>query len=89
MIGKINNNQIRDIPEELSSRQPKSGGHVSDSDKDVSVQVNYASLMEQAIQDSEADADLIRRARDLVRSGRLENPQIVRKAAENIIMFGI
>lgn len=89
MIGKINNNQIRDILEELSSRQLNSGGPVSDSDKDVSVQVHYASLIDQAMQDSQTEADVVAEARKLLRSGRLESTQNIRKAAKNIIRFGI
>ncbi|HIJ52529.1 MAG TPA: hypothetical protein HPP66_05170 [Planctomycetes bacterium] len=89
MIEKIPTNQIRDISEELSSRQPRSGGAVPNSDTDVSVQVNYASLIDQAMQASKADADAVGAARKLLLSGRLESPKNFRAAAKNIIKFGI
>ncbi|HUS71949.1 MAG TPA: hypothetical protein VMY06_02700 [Sedimentisphaerales bacterium] len=89
MIEKINTNQIRDSLEELSSRQPNSGGAVPNSDMDVSVQVNYASLIDQAMQASQTDADAVGAARKLLLSGRLESPKNFRAAAKNIIKFGI
>jgi len=89
MIEKIPTNQIRDISEELSSRQPRSGGAVPNSDTDVSVQVNYASLIDQAMQASKADAGAVGAARELLLSGRLESPKNFRAAAKNIIKFGI
>lgn len=89
MIEKIPTNQIRDISEELSSRRPRSGGAVPNSDMDVSVQVNYASLIDQAMQPSQTDADAVGAARKLLLSGRLENPKNFRAAAKNIIKFGI
>jgi len=89
LIEKIPTNQIRDISEELSSRQPRSGGAVPNSDTDVSVQVNYASLIDQAMQASKADADAVGAARKLLLSGRLESPKNFRAAAKNIIKFGI
>ena len=88
MIGKIQTNQIRELLEELSSKQLNSGGNAKNSDADVSVQVNYASLIEQAMQAPEAD-DVVAAARELLLSGKLESPENIRAAAENIIDFGI
>jgi hypothetical protein len=87
MIGKIRTNQIRELLEELSSRQP--GSAAPNNDKDVSVQVNYASLIDQAMQAPQADDDIIAAARKLLMSGKLESPENIQAAAENIIMFGI
>jgi hypothetical protein len=58
-------------------------------DADVSVQVNYASLIEEAMQPPQDDAQLVEQARQLLLSGRLESPQSIREAAENIVRFGI
>ena len=103
MIGKIDNNQIRELLKELSSKQLNSGSAVPNNDTgvpqtrkdafggptDVSVQVNYASLIDQAMQASQTDADAVRAARELLLSGRLESPKNMRAAAENILKFGI
>lgn len=61
---------------------PKSG-------EDVSVQVDYASLIEEAMQPPQTDAQAIEQARRLLLSGRLDNPRNVKEAAENIVKFGI
>lgn len=103
MIEKINNNQIRDLLEELSPRQLNPGSAVPNNDTgvprtrkdafggptDVSVQVNYASLIDRAMQVSQTDADAVGAARELLLSGQLESPKNMRAAAENIIKFGI
>jgi len=89
MIGKIQSNQIRELLEELSSRQPNSGSDVPNSDTDVSVQVNYASLIDQAMQAPQSDEDVVSAARVLLLSGKLKSPEKIREAAENIINFGI
>ena len=56
---------------------------------DVSVQVDYAHLIEQAMEQQQADAQAVERARQLLLSGQLESPQNIREAAENIVKFGI
>lgn len=56
---------------------------------DVSVQVDYAALIEQAMEQQQADAQAVERARQLLLSGQLESPQNIREAAENIVKFGI
>jgi hypothetical protein len=89
MIGKIHTNQIRELLEELSSRQPNSGSAAKNNNKDVSVQVNYASLIDQAMQAPPADDDVVAEARELLLSGKLESPENCKAAAENIVMFGI
>ncbi len=89
MIGKIDSNQIRELLEELSSRQPNAGSAIPNNDTDVSVQVNHASLINQAMQASQADEDVVGAARKLLRSGQLESTENIREAAENIVTFGI
>ncbi|MDH4240172.1 MAG: hypothetical protein OEW48_11470 [Phycisphaerae bacterium] len=89
MIGKIQTNQIRELLEELSSRQLNPAGNAKNSDADVSVQVNYASLIDQAMQVPLEEDDVIAAARKLLLSGKLESKENCREAAENIINFGI
>ena len=89
MIGKIQANQLRELLQALSSRQPGSGDSVTNNDADVSVQVNYNSLIDMAIQSPSAEDDAVATARKLLLSGKLESPENCRRAAENIIKFGI
>jgi hypothetical protein len=55
----------------------------------VSVQVDYASLIEQAVQTPQDEALRIQQARALLLSGELESPRNIREAAENILNFGV
>jgi hypothetical protein len=89
MIDKINNSQIQDILGRSSCTQPESAKARSDSSADVSIQVDYASLINKAAQIPQSGADAIRKARELLLLGELENPQNIRAVAEDIIKFGI
>ena len=88
MIGKIDTNQPPFEPDSLSGK-PSTAGPFPDNDADVSVQVKYAFLIEKAMQQPQTDTQLIQRARDLLLSGQLESPENIRRAAENIVKFGI
>jgi hypothetical protein len=88
MIPEINANQ-RLIESGASSTQSNSAGALPDNDADVSVQVDYASLIEEAIQTPEADTQAVRRARELLLSGELESSIYAFEAAGNIATFGI
>ncbi len=89
MVGKIQTNQIRELLEELSSRQLKSGGNAQNNNTDVSVQVNYASLIDRAMKAPPQDHNIVAAARELLRSDELISYKNCREAAENIIDFGI
>jgi hypothetical protein len=89
MIEKINTNQISDFMDKPVSKQPNTTGAVPDINTDVSIDVNYASLINKAIQVPEADTQAVQRAKELLKSGKLESPENIKQAAENIIKFGI
>ena len=89
MIDEVDTNQIRDFLEKSSSRQPNSARALPNDDADVSVQVNYASLIDNAMQSPQPDTQAVQRARELLLSGQLESPENVREAAENIVNLGI
>ena len=89
MIDEVGTNQIRDFLEKPSSRQPNSAGALPNDDADVSVQVNYASLIDNAMQSPQTDTQAVQRAQELILSGQLESPENIRGAAEKIVTFGI
>lgn len=88
MIDKINASQSL-FDSGKASGQPSSARAIPDKDEDVSVQVNYASLIEKAVQEPENDAQRVQKARELLLSGKLESPENIGQAAENIVKYGI
>ncbi len=89
MIEKVDTNQIQNFLEKTPSRLPNSTPAVSGNDADVSVQVDYASFIDTAMQTPKTDLQAIENARKLLLSGQLESPENIKQAAENIMTFGI
>jgi len=89
MIEKVDTNQIHNLLEKPSSRMPGSTPAHAGDDADVSVQVDYASFIDTALQTPKTDSQAVEKARQLLLSGQLESPENIKQAAENIITFGI
>jgi hypothetical protein len=89
VIDKIGAKQIQDFLEKPLSEQPNSAGTPPDNGADVSLQVNYASLINKATQIPQEDVKAVQRAQELLLSGRLDCPENAREAAENVTKFGI
>ncbi len=89
MINKINNNQVSEPLKEACARQSNCLRPSADENTDVSLQVSYGPLVEKAQHAPAQDASAVERARHLLLTGQLDNPQNIRKAAENILKFGV
>lgn len=89
MIEKIRINNQPLIESGSSTGRPNSSGGLRGSDVDVSIEVNYASLVEKAMQPPENDEQRVRQARQLYLSGKLESKKIIEGAAKNILKYGI
>lgn len=89
MIGKIHNNQIQDVLTRPSAKHSESKKALSDIGVDVSIQVDYASLINKANQIQSSDTEAIEQARKLLLAGKLESPRAIRAAAENMTILGI
>ena len=89
MIEKVDTNQIQGFLEKSSSRQPNSAAALTGNDADVSVQVDYASFIDRAMQIPKTDSKDIQRARGLLLSGELESLKNIKRAAKNIVTYGI
>ena len=89
MIEQIGSNNQPLIESGSSTGQPNHPGALRGNDVDVSLQVDYASLVDKAMQPPKTDDQLIRQARELLLSGKLESMDIIREAAENILKYGI
>ena len=88
---KIDTNQIQNILEKLSPRQQNPAKPPANSDADVTLNTDYAPLIEQAVKITLSDDDdnVVKQAQQLLTSGQLDSPQNAHEAAENIINFGI
>jgi hypothetical protein len=89
MIDKIGINNQPLIESGSSTGKPNPPGALRGNDVDVSVEVNYASLVDKAMQPPKTDDQLVRQARELLLSGKLESEDMIRAAAENILKYGI
>ena len=81
--------QIQELLRDSLSNPPDSNKTASNNSVDVSLQVDYASLINKAAQILPTDAEAVQRAQQLLESGQLESRQNIRQAAENIIESGI
>ncbi len=89
MIDKININQISDHFDGSSSGQPNRSKAVASSQADATLQIDYARLIEQAINSKPTGTDAVEKAKELLNSGKLDNPAYIKEAAANIIKFGV
>jgi len=89
MIEKIGTNNQPLIESGSSTGQPKSPVTLRDNDVDVSFQVDYASLVDKAMQPPQTDDQLVHQARELLLSGKLQSEENIKMAAENILKYGI
>ncbi|UCC99978.1 MAG: hypothetical protein JSW66_08865 [Phycisphaerales bacterium] len=87
MVDKIENNPplIETSPPSGQANQPRA---LPKSGDDVSIQVDYASLIEEAMQPPDDDALRVAEGRDLLLSGELESPQSIRETAEILVNRG-
>lgn len=88
MINKIEPNQPL-IEPEASSKQPNSAKAHNDKNADVSLRVDYASFIDKAMQPPQTDAQLLKRVKELLRSGQLESKDKFKEASEYMVLFGI
>jgi len=89
MIENVENKQVPDILKQSSAMQSSSPNISAKTGLDASLQVSYDSLIERAKQIPREDAGAVQRARGLLSSGELDNPENTRAAAEAIVMFSI
>ena len=89
MINKIGANNQPLIESGTSSGQPNHPGVLRGKDVDVSIQVDYASLVDKAMKPPKTDDQRVREARELLKSGKLDSRKIIEAAARNIIKYGI
>ncbi len=89
MIDKIGTDRIRDVAEQSVARQTEAAKLPPESQIDASLQVDYASLVEKALQVPETNPSAVEEARELLLSGNLDTLESAREAARNILEYGI
>jgi hypothetical protein len=89
MIEQIGTNNQPLIESGSSTGQPVPPGGLRGNDVDVSIQVNYASLVEKAMQPPQTDDQRVQQARELLLSGGLDSDEIIKGAIENLLKYGI
>ncbi|MFB0524725.1 MAG: hypothetical protein ACETVZ_04245 [Phycisphaerae bacterium] len=89
MIDRIETRQIQDLSRNSSSNQPNSSKTAPNNSADISLQVDYARLINQATQISRSCIEAVQQAQELLQSGLLESREIIAEAAEEIIESGI
>jgi hypothetical protein len=89
MINNIQNNQVTGAMGSGALPHAEAVNKRLTEQSDATAQVNFADLINQAMQATPADADAVQKARELLQSGRLTSLENIRSAAESIITFGI
>jgi hypothetical protein len=89
MIDKININQISDSFDGANAGRQNRSKTVSGKNADATLQIDYARLIEQAIDSKPPETDAVQKARELIESGQLDNPANIKEAAANIVKFGV
>ncbi len=89
MINNIQNNQVTSAMGSGALPHAEAVNRRLTEQSDATAQVDFADLINQAMQATQAEADAVQEARELLQSGRLTSPENIRSAAESIITFGI
>jgi hypothetical protein len=89
MIDKIVTNNQPLIESGSSTGQSNNPRAFRGSDVDVSIQVDYAYLVDKAMQPPKTDDQQVQEARELLKSGKLLSKERAREAAENILKYSI
>ncbi|MBP8909932.1 MAG: hypothetical protein KBI32_00330 [Phycisphaerae bacterium] len=90
MIENIKNNHVTQMlglntPPRNDAAGPSSGNN----SLDATLQVDFAHMVNRAMQAVETAPNAVETAKELLQSGRLITPENIRSAAEEILTFGI
>lgn len=89
MINNIHNNQVTNTMGSSALPHAEITDRRLTEQSDATAQVDFADLINQAMQAAQAEPDAVQEARELLQSGQLTSAENIRSAAVNIITFGI
>jgi hypothetical protein len=88
-IDKTQNSQVQSFRESITQKDAGAKS-APPSQPDVTIATNYQQYTDKLVDAGAADdAQKIEEARKLLASGALDTPQAARKAAQNLLKFGI
>lgn len=87
MIENIQNNPVARTMGINTGPHADGGPRTTTDATDATLQINFADMINQALQMTEMDA--VEKARELLQSNQLVSPENIRSAAENLLSFGI
>jgi len=88
MIDKIDTNPIPELPVKPTAKQAVLNETTS-STADATLEVNYESLIQKAMESPESGTAQVAKAKELIASGELDNIDNIREAAKDIIDLGV
>ena len=89
MIDNINSNQIGHHMGQPSLPNPDAAASRPVDGIDAALQVRFGDVINQAKQSAQSDAEAVREAQQLLKSGQLTSRKYVESAARNMLNFGI
>ncbi len=89
MIDKIDISTSQPLFESEVSKQQDSKRTSAELNVDASLQLDNVSLLDSAMQNTQAQPDAVTKAREALLSGRLDSYAHILQAAEDIAQFGI
>jgi hypothetical protein len=89
MIENIKNNHVAHMMGINTASHADAANRPAGDGSDATLEVNFADMVNQALQATETDADAVQRARELLQSNRLTTLENIRSAAQDILTFGI
>ena len=89
MINNVHNNQAGRAMGPGNFPHAEAANRPLNRESDATLQVDFADLINQAMQTTEGEIDAVSKARELLQSGQLTSRENIRSAAENIVTFGI
>ncbi|NLH40214.1 MAG: hypothetical protein GX448_00085 [Planctomycetes bacterium] len=89
MIENVQNNRVAQMMGIGVPPRSDAADQAPASDLDATLQVDFADMVNQALQATETDSNAVAKAKELLQSGQLTTPENIRSAAENMLRFGI
>ncbi len=89
MIENIQNNHVAQRMGMNPASHADTANRTPADDSDATLQVNFADMVNKAMQVDEMGTDAVEKAKELLRSNRLTTTENIRSAAENMLTFGI
>jgi hypothetical protein len=89
MIDKVNTSQLQDILANAFAKEARNTEPGQSRPADASLQADCAELIKQAAAACSDDNTNLQKVKELLESGKLETPENISQAAQNITKLGV